>query len=407
MPTDKLYLHDSYITEFQAEIIDIVFLENSRWAVILDRTAFYPEGGGQPADQGWINGIPVVDVQEADGQIHHIVESAPACEPAQAKLNWQRRFDHMQQHTGQHILSAAFDELFGASTIGFHLGALSSQIDLALSTISQDDLRQVENLANEVIFTNRPILVHEATQETLSHFPLRKQPAKNFAEIRLVSVDDFDCCPCGGTHTTASGEVGLIKIKAYERKNNAIRIDFVCGWRALRDYQIKNETLQELSCRLSAPAAELPAALDKQLAKIESLNKELADTKQALLAHKANILIAQSEPFGSARLVIHTIHGISPQEASFLARHITATEKMITLLAGINTEGTKVHLIFACSADLSLNMGEPLRAALPAVDGKGGGKGITTQGGGSKVDGIAEALIKGRAMLQQMLSGAQ
>ena len=263
---------------------------DGRYGVILDRTLFYPESGGQPFDTGFINNCPVTAVEEVGEEILHVVESRLETGQAYGVIDWPRRFDHMQQHSGEHILSAAFKNLLDAENIGFHLGANSSQIDINISSLSPEQVIAVEKLANDMVFANQAVKSHLVARDALPSFSLRKQPAKDFAIIRLIEATDIDCCPCGGTHVAATGEVGLIKILSWSRKNNAVRVDFVCGKRALADYQQKNSTINELSSRLSSPPAEILPAAEKQLAKLETITKQLVAAKQELTHYLAGDL---------------------------------------------------------------------------------------------------------------------
>ena len=213
LATEKLYYSDPYLKEFSAHVIKITELEDGRIGVILDRTAFYPEGGGQPCDTGWLNDIPVIDVRSKDGDIVHVVSEALSTDEVTGRLDWARRFDHMQQHSGEHVLSGAFLELFGAENVGFHLGPDAVYIDIALESLSAGQAAAVEARANAAVYATLPVSTHQVTDADLSRFPLRKLPTKGFGSLRLVEMPGIDCCPCGGTHVSNTGQIGGIKIR--------------------------------------------------------------------------------------------------------------------------------------------------------------------------------------------------
>lgn len=390
--TELLFQNNSYIRQFHSRIKQTIPLPNGSVGVVLEHTAFYPEGGGQPSDHGQINGLPVTDVYREGTDIIHVMSELPPTETVEAAIDWARRFDHMQQHTGQHILSAACHELFGAATVGFHMGAQSSQIDLDLPGFTDEQLKSAEQAANELLVRNMAVSIHQATPATLHEYPLRKPPAKDFSAIRLIEIAGFDCCPCGGTHVAATGEIGMIKIRSWERKNNAIRLDFVCGYRALADYQYKNLLIQELSGRLSAPGPQLLAAFDKLLAKADETSRQLAAARQELSVQLADHLYRQAEPVKGIKIIAYQLANSSPAEVAGLARQLVSFPATVALLAGVAGDNSKVHLVFSCSPGLNLNMGAILKAALPLIEGKGGGSGTSAQGGGPAVHHAAHAL---------------
>ncbi|WP_312423726.1 alanyl-tRNA editing protein [Anaerospora hongkongensis] len=390
--TELLFQNNSYIRQFHSRIKQTIPLPNGSVGVVLEHTAFYPEGGGQPSDHGQINGLPVTDVYREGTDIIHVMSELPPTETVEAAIDWARRFDHMQQHTGQHILSAACHELFGAATVGFHMGAQSSQIDLDLPGFTDEELKSAEQAANELLVRNKAVSIHQATPATLHEYPLRKPPAKDFAAIRLIEIAGIDCCPCGGTHVAATGEIGIIKIRSWERKNNAIRLDFVCGYRALADYQYKNLLIQELSGRLSTPGPQLLAAFDKLLAKADETSRQLAAARQELSAQLADNLYRQAEPVKGIKIIAYQLANSSPAEVAGLARQLVSFPATVALLAGVAGDNSKVHLVFSCSPGLNLNMGAILKAALPLIEGKGGGSGTSAQGGGPAVHHAAQAL---------------
>lgn len=396
MSTARLYYDDSYIKEFTANVMEIRPYENGRYAVLLDRSAFYPESGGQPCDKGRIDGIEVLDIIDYGSEILHIMAAAPAAKQIHASVDWYRRFDHMQQHSGQHILSAAAYQITSAETVGFHLGAASSQIDLTLDTLTREQAEQIEHTANKTVFSNIQITTHYASKSTLAQFPVRKQPPAEVENIRLIELPGIDCCPCGGTHVRNSGEIGLIKIRSWERKKGLVRIDFVCGGRALADYQLITYSVNDLSARFSVPVTELLPAVDKHFAKDEQIEKQLNQAKQDLSDFLAKELLTTSEMYNDVRLIHYLLPSAQPQEVSDLAKRLAANERVIALIGGVNPDQTKCHLVFASAAGTKINMGEQLKAVLPLIQGKGGGNPQSAQGGGSDASRAEEALAKAK-----------
>ena len=230
--TQRLYFKDVYLTQFQARIISRSTIDGEP-AVVLDQTCFYPEGGGQPSDSGWLNEIPVTKVLEQDGEIIHVLEKEMPEESVSGKIDWDVRFDHMQQHAGQHILSQCFHELLQGKTLSFHLGKVVSTLEIGLSDLSENQLSAVEKQANLMVFTDIPIKTYFVEPDGLESVPLRKPPQKA-GTIRVVEVAEFDYSACGGTHPCRTGEIGLIKILKKDRIRNNLRFEFVCGYRALR-----------------------------------------------------------------------------------------------------------------------------------------------------------------------------
>ena len=275
LPTEKLYYQDAYLREFTAQVISKTTLADGNFAVVLDRTAFYPEGGGQPCDLGTLNAAVVIDVRTINDEIVHTTVGDPGDGLLTGRLDWQRRFDHMQQHSGEHILSGILLANYQAENVGFHLSPASCQIDVTLPSLTAEQANSIEDAANAAIFANLPVEGKFVEQTDLAAYRLRKEPGKEFAQIRLVSVEDCDCCPCGGTHVSRTGEVGLLKIRSWEKRKQNIRLDFVCGGRALADYRQKHELSRALSSRFSAPVEGTLAAVERTLEKLMPVSRSL------------------------------------------------------------------------------------------------------------------------------------
>lgn len=271
--TERLYYNDSRLLEFDARVISLSE-HGGQTAVILDRTAFYPTGGGQPTDTGTLNDARVVDCIDAeDAGILHVIDGPPPQIGAtvHGRIDWLRRLDHMQQHTGQHILSAAFVKLFDAPTRSFRVMESECEIDVALDDPTDERIEQAVNLANQVIWESRPIQIRQVTSAEAAGLPLRKEPARA-GELRLIEIDNFDLTPCGGTHARSTGEVGVIAVRSWERARGLMRIQFMAGIRALADYRKANRTAREVAELFSAGREDSPALV----ARLIEENRKLA-----------------------------------------------------------------------------------------------------------------------------------
>lgn len=397
MLKDRLYYAEPDCHSFTSQVLKLEKDENEKPYVVLDRTAFYPTGGGQPHDTGTINGAPVIDVLEIDGEIRHYLsrEIEPAGE-ADCVIDWERRFDYMQQHAGQHILSAAFVELFDFSTVSFHLGTSLVSIDIEAENISDEQLKAAEELANKVIFENRPIEVKWVTEDELHQYPLRKQIQAS-DEIRLVIIPEFDYNGCGGTHPEFTGQVSSLKIISAEKHRGNTRVHFACGKRVLNLLHEKTNTVAEASRLLSAPEDGIGQAIEKLLATNNALEKSLKDTQEALLKFEANELLNKQRD----RLVTATFANRSIQQLQKLARLIVdESDETIVLLVAQNED--KLQFVAAKGVSIDASMKDISTAVLPLINGKGGGNDAFVQGGG-------EHKLTAKALLEAMensLSGA-
>ncbi|MBC7188401.1 MAG: hypothetical protein H5U38_15350 [Calditrichaeota bacterium] len=305
--TERLYWLDAYLREFEAQAVEVRPAEHG-CAVILDRTAFYPTSGGQMHDTGQLAGCPVDDVAEEDGMVIHKVHGHVAeGTTVHCSVDWDRRFDFMQQHTAFHVLAQAFLRVTGAQTLSSHLGEEASTLELALAEIGQEALAAVEELANRVLWENRPVRSFFVEADEAAQLPLRKRPAIN-GPIRLVEIADFDLDPCSGTHVAATGEVGLVKIVGREKLRGHLRFRFVAGRRALRDYTRKAATLEAL-------AGELTTGEGEVLSSVRKLREELQSTTRQLRASQERLLVALRErllsgPSESILRVVEELEGL-------------------------------------------------------------------------------------------------
>src|SRR5215467_10464510 len=297
METDRLYYADSALLEFTAKVLAIEPAGDIH-NVILDRTAFYPTGGGQPYDTGKMGDANVTDVfEDEDGRIIHAVSAANSITPGQELLctvDATRRLDHLQQHSGQHILSRAFIDACGAETRSLHLGAVTSTIDIDLQSPSDEHMRSAEELANRIVFEDRPMRVHFVTEEQAEQLPLRKESAVR-GIIRVIEVEGFDWSPCGGTHAARTGQIGLIAVKSFERAKKMTRVEFVCGRRALLDYRGANSAAARVARLFSADRESTVQSVERMIQENKGLQKRVRELLQVALIGEAAELLSRAE----------------------------------------------------------------------------------------------------------------
>lgn len=386
--TLRLYYEDAYCTEFDAQIQRSMEGDGDTTGIILDRTYFYPTSGGQPCDQGSLDTQPVLEVLEENGEVVHWIAGELQGPSIHGRVNWSRRFDHMQQHTGQHILSQAFLKALDAQTVGFHLGEESSTIDLDRATLEAAEAETVENLANEIVFANRPVITRFVGPDELSTLELRKAPAVE-KDVRIVEIEGFDRSPCGGTHCSRTGEVGPIAIRKWERRGQEVRVEFLCGWRALRDYHWKTVAINELALALSVKDKELPDAVRRLMQEAADSRRELHRLRDELLAAEAAKLLSETAWWNDLKVVSRAFDDREPQQVRKLASVLTSGQKTIALL-GIS--GKRARLVFACTEDLSVDMAGLLKKTCLTFGGHGGGQPHLAQGGGFPGDKVDKAL---------------
>ena len=383
--TKKLYYEDAYIQNFSSAIVKMEVNY-----VVLSETAFYPTGGGQPNDTGTLNGIEVVDVEIVEGEIRHFLASPLPSDTTyvEGQVDWTRRFDHMQQHTGQHIISAAFDNLFGMKTVSFHLGKESSTIDLGVTAISEQQLQEVEALANEIILQNLPIETKWVTEDELTQYKLRKA-TKVKEDIRLVIIPDYDYNACGGTHPKGTGEVSSIKILQTEKQKSNIRVEFICGQRVIQHLHRKHAIITNLISSLSSPEEKLEEAVHALLGNNKALEKQIINLKNSILEYEASDLIQRTD----GPLITSIFQNRSIQELQKLAKIISATALDKTcLFVAENTN--QIQIVAAKGSGVEQSMKALMGHILPLINGKGGGNEAAAQGGG-------ERLLSGNQLLEE------
>ncbi len=363
--TRRLYLEDAYQKEFEAVVVDKGLIEGQP-VYVLDQTCFYPDSGGQPSDRGSIGGVEVLDVREDGPRIVHILEKDIEARQIHGVIDWRRRFDHMQQHSGQHILSQSFFELLHGETLSFHLGEAVSTLEIGISAISAPDLARVEERANAIVFEDREIKTYFVPEEKISSIPLRRPPQKH-GLIRVVEVSGFDYSACGGTHCRRTGEVGLIKIIKWEKIRGNLRFEFLCGRRAVEDYAWKNKTMIELASRLSIHEKNVLAAMEKTFLEVKQARKKTRQLQERLASYEAEEVIKKS----GGKIITAVWKDKTPDEARLLALNIIKAGEFVVLY-GVEGE-ERNHLLFASSEKLGLDMRKLIPVVLAKVKGKGGG----------------------------------
>lgn len=377
--TEKLYYTDVTSKDFTARV-ELQQETPQGPAVCLDRTAFYPTSGGQQHDVGTINDIAVRDVwSDAEGRIWHLLEKPLDASSVRGSIDWEVRFDHMQQHSGQHLLSAAFMRLLKANTLSVHMGTAINTVDLDLPQLSWEEAFHVEEEVNRIIQENRRVTVHLVGEDALADFNLRREPQVH-GVIRIVQVEGYDASPCGGTHTPFTGQIGLVKLTAIERYKGGVRVTFLCGMRALRDYRHKLQILQRLSLQLSAGSDDFADAVAKLQEEIRMLRRSQQQSQQMIAEIEAQQLWQTTPVHNGARRVVKYCETRSFSEIQSLARQLR--ELPLTVAFLMVTEGDNLRLICTRSDDLEkVDAGACMRAATKELGGRGGGTPITAQGG--------------------------
>ncbi|WP_150273895.1 alanyl-tRNA editing protein [Paenibacillus tepidiphilus] len=372
--TKKLYYESADIAEWQTVVTGSLQREGKEY-VTLAETALYPHGGGQPCDTGQIGGVPVLDVILEGEEVLHLVEAAlPVGEAVHCTIDWERRFDHMQQHSGQHLLSAVFRESFGAQTLSFHLGADYATIDIALPELEPEQLATVEAEVNRQIYRNHPITSYFVSEAELARLPLAKQP-KVTENFRIVEIAGIEYNACGGTHVSATGAIGMIKLLRADKQKGNVRVTFKCGGRALREFNDQSRILGVLAAKYNTGKDEIIDRIEKWEQEQKRLEAELAELRETNDGYAAKELLAALAP--GAGLLSRIFEAKSLKELQSLAAKLTAlTDLPVLLLSSAENKAVLAH-----SGQAGFSCGAFFKAELGAFQGKGGGSDRLAQAG--------------------------
>lgn len=405
--TKRLYYHDSFANQFDAQVVEV--RAENRPAVILNQTAFYPTSGGQTFDTGWllpegtaeVPKLRVAEVAETeDGTILHFLQQAPSFGKGthvHGVIDLERRRDHMQQHSGQHVLSAAFLRLFGMPTVSFHMGDESCSIDLETKSLSPEHLESAERLANDIVMEDRSVGIRFVSQEEARGLGLRKLPPGEKAELRLIDIHNFDLTACGGTHVRNTGQIGCILLRKTEKVKPGWRVEFVCGHRAVKTARRDYSTLAEASGLFSSHIWDVP----QQIRKSQEESRAGRKGREQLLAELADLcaarLVAETAESQGNRIVVRVFPDRDLIFIKLLAQRLTRQAGNVIALLGATS--APPALVFAASPGLACDMGSLMKQALDQLGGRGGGSKDMAQGGPQKTEQIQDVLAQLQASL--------
>lgn len=376
--TERLYYEDATLLDFDARVVAAVEAPDGRPGVVLDRTAFYPTSGGQPFDTGTLGRVRVVEViDREDGTILHVVDGEVPPGPVHGSIDGARRFDHVQQHSGQHLLSAAFERTTGARTVSFHLGTDVSTIDLDRDMPSAE-IARAEAEACAVVWADRPVRTSMVDEAEAARLPLRKPPARG-GRLRIVDMDGYDVSACGGTHVSRTGQVGVIVTTGTERVRGGTRVSFVCGGRALEAHRLLRDAVAGATRLVSVLPVELPGAIERLQVEARETRRSLKDLQGRLAVHEAERLAVEAEATPAGRAVVSALDGWDAVGIKTIASAIAAKPG---LLAVLFSAPAPASIVVARAADVAVDCSQLLKALIGEFGGKGGGKPDLAQGGG-------------------------
>jgi alanyl-tRNA synthetase len=409
--TDRLYYHDSFLYDFDAKVLDVNV--TPRPALILDRTAFYPTSGGQIHDTGWIISADTTNSDQKfrvtetadteDGHVVHYLEAPvkdfTAGTLVHGQIDATRRRDHMQQHSGQHVLSAAFVRLFNIPTVSFHMADDYCSIDLETSTLTKDQIESAERLANEIILENRAVDIRFVSRDEAAQLGLRKLPPAERNELRLIDIRDFDLTACGGTHVNQTGQIGCILLRKTEKVRQGWRVEFVAGQRAVATARRDFTTISETAGLFSSHIYDVPQQARKLQDEIKSLRRQREEAQEELAAAQATTLLAETPVSSGRKLIVRTFADRELTFIKLLAQKLTRlSPNAVALLA---TTSPQPSLVFAQSAGQPFDMGSLMKETMAKLGGRGGGSKDMAQGGVPNGEGIDPAL---RAVASKLCS---
>jgi alanyl-tRNA synthetase len=404
MISQFMYFEDPLKFEFEAVVRQKIDLPDGRTGVLLDRTYFYPEGGGQEHDTGTIAGAQVVEVyKEGDEpRVIHILDRDIPLGPALARINQDRRLRNMQHHTAQHLLTQCFLRLFDLETESAHINGYSpSTLDLPLTTLQKHDLERAEDLANQITYEDRAVKSYFVTPEEFHRLPLRRTPSVS-ENIRIVEIDSFDYTPCGGTHCLTTGMIGAIKILKTERQNDKTRVVFIAGRQALEYFREYQDIVTGAAGQLSLHPRDILPAIERQAEQLRTAQKELHELRLRHIALEAREMTEGGETVGVCRVILATFDRRPIEELRALAGEFRKMSRVVAVLSTF--DGQKASLVAACSEDAGISASELLSRQLASIGGRGGGDRMVAQGGGPATESQYRALVEGaRSIIIEML----
>lgn len=387
--TKKLFLKDSYTKVFNANVVESFKLKDS-YAVILDQTYFYPEGGGQPCDLGYIEDSKVLEVYYYDNKIIHLVDNEISENEVKCKIDWNRRLSLMQQHLGQHILSRVLEIEYDVNTIGFHIGDDYVTIDID-KKLDENELINIENKSNEIVYKNLKVNDRYPSEKELKEIPLRKEPSVK-DNIRIIEIDNFDFSPCGGTHLKTTSEVGMIKVKKIKNYKKGLRIEFICGRWALLDYQMKNNYINKISDILGIKDIEVLERVDILNNDLIETKKEINRMKEEILENEITNLSREFEMVNENKVISKVFENKSIKELRYIVNNIVSNNQNF-LICLLSIEDGKVNLVIGKSKDIETNIKEKFESYISLLNGKGGGSPFLLQGSGKNVKKVDDVII--------------
>lgn len=376
--TNKIYMENSYLRELEAEVLEKKYT-NNKYYIKLNRTIFYPNlSGGQPGDKGTLNGVEILEAYEDGNDIVHVLNNNITGNKAIISIDWDNRLDLMQQHSGQHLLSSVFYKLYNGETVGFNISKEYVYIDITIPNLSEEEAEKVDYLANRIIYSNFNIKSYFASEEEIEKLPLRKLPTVS-SNIRIVEIDGIDFSPCGGTHLNNTGEIGIIKIRKWERRKGLIRVEFVCGNRALHDYTWKNQYIKELGLLLTSKDKDILENIKKLYSSKDLLEKENRELRENLYRIKGDTILEGMETIGDIKFIYKELDNMDFKELGFIANYLSLNSSLIQIYGLKNEE--KGQLYISRTKDIDINLQEIYREVASKFKIKGGGNSNTVQGG--------------------------
>lgn len=391
----KLYYEDQYLKEFTAEIIGVIE-KNNLYYVSLDKTAFFPGGGGQHCDLGYIDNHKVIDIVEENGEIYHVTQTKPIkIHRVNCKIDWDRRLDGMQQHLGQHVLSGCFFKLFNANTVSIHLGNEISTVDIQ-GYLDEESIRKAERMANEIIYQNISVNFLTPSKKELKKLNLRRDLPNTNEQIRVVQIGDLDINACCGVHPSRTLDLQAIKIKRWEKHKGATRIEYLAGKRAIEDYFKKDDFRNQICKFLNCGEQDAINSVNKLSNELKACKDENRQIKIEISDYQIKDMIMSAENLGDISVITKIYESGDLKHISKIAEKIVLNDNMIVLLGVKNEE--KANLIFAASKNInSISMSDLLKDAITLIDGRGGGSNFLAQGGGknsSNLQGVIDYALR-------------